>query len=348
LEHYTDLNDIKRVMTNASTINPEFLIGYFARLSVEDTLDVLKSLLRINIRANLQTVVQVCTKYSEQLTAEKIVDLFETFKSAEGLFYYLGSIVNTSQDPIVHNKYIEAAAKAGQFREVERVCRESNFYDPEKIRDFLKSAKLADQLSLIIVCDRFDFVDDLTRYLYKNNMSRYIEAYVQKINPTNTPVVVGALIDVGCNEDYIKNLIISVRSLVPVDPLVEQVEKRNRLKILQPWLEARINEGAQEPEIHNAMAKIVIDTNRDPQTFLNENLYYDTKVVGKFAEKRDPFLAFLCYKRGRNDDEMLEVTNKNGLFKHQARYLVERQDADLWAKVLNDQNEFKRQVIDQV
>jgi len=348
LEHYTDLNDIKRVMTNSNAINPEFLVGYFARLSVEDTLDVLKNLLRLNIRANLQIVVQVCTKYSDAITAEKIVELFETFKSAEGLFYYLGSIINTSQDPIVHNKYIEAAAKAGQFREVERVVRESNYYDAEKIRDFLKSAKLADQLPLIIVCDRFDFVDDLTRYLYKNNMSRYIEAYVQKINPTNTPVVVGALIDVGCNEDYIKNLILSVRSLVPVDALVEQVEKRNRLKIIQPWLEARINEGAQEPEIHNALAKIVIDTNRDPQTFLAENLYYDTKVVGKFAEKRDPFLAFLCYKRGRNDDEMLEVTNKNGLFKHQARYLVERQDAELWAKVLHDENEYKRQVIDQV
>eukprot|EP01118_Nematostelium_gracile_P004199 TRINITY_DN1492_c0_g1_i3.p1 TRINITY_DN1492_c0_g1~~TRINITY_DN1492_c0_g1_i3.p1 ORF type:complete len:1689 (-),score=583.76 TRINITY_DN1492_c0_g1_i3:132-5015(-) len=348
LEHYTDLNDIKRVMTNSSAINPEFLVGYFARLSVEDSLDTLKNLLRLNIRGNLQTVVQVCTKYSEQLTAEKIVELFETFKSAEGLFYYLGSIINTSEDPIVHNKYIEAAAKAGQFREVERVCRESNFYDPEKIRDFLKQAKLADQLSLIIVCDRFDFVDDLTRYLYKNNMSRYIEAYVQKINPANTPVVVGALIDVGCNEDYIKNLLIAVRSLIPVDALVEQVEKRNRLKIIQPWLEARINEGAQEPEIHNALAKIIIDTNRDPQTWLSENHYYDTKVVGKFAEKRDPFLAFLCYKRGRNDEEMLEVTNKNGLFKHQARYLVERQDQDLWAKVLNDENEFKRSVIDQV
>lgn len=102
-------------------------------------------------------------------------------------------------------------------------------------------------------------------------MSRYIEAYVQKINPANTPVVVGALIDVGCNEDYIKTLIMSVRSLCPTDPLVEQVEKRNKLKLILPWLEARVNEGAQEPEIHNALAKIIVDSNKDPQTFLREN-----------------------------------------------------------------------------
>ena len=36
---------------------------------------------------------------------------------------------------------------------------------------------------LINVCDRFDMVADLTHYLYSNNMLRYIEGYVQKVNP---------------------------------------------------------------------------------------------------------------------------------------------------------------------
>ena len=31
----------------------------------------------------------------------------------------------------VHFKYIQAACKIGQIREVERICRESKFYDPE-------------------------------------------------------------------------------------------------------------------------------------------------------------------------------------------------------------------------
>ena len=40
---------------------------------------------------------------------------------------------------------------------------------------------------LINVCDRFDMVADLTHYLYSNNMLRYIEGYVQKVNPAKAP-----------------------------------------------------------------------------------------------------------------------------------------------------------------
>lgn len=44
----------------------------------------------------------------------------------------------------MHYKYIEAAAKTQQVKEVERVTRESNFYPPERTRDFLMDAKLPD------------------------------------------------------------------------------------------------------------------------------------------------------------------------------------------------------------
>lgn len=65
--------------------------------------------------------------------------------------------------------------------QVERICRESNCYSPERVKNFLKEAKLTDQLPLIIVCDRFDFVHDLVLYLYRNNLQKYIEIYVQKV-----------------------------------------------------------------------------------------------------------------------------------------------------------------------
>ena len=50
---------------------------------------------------------QIATKYHEQLTTKALIDLFESFKSYEGLFYFLGSIVNFSQDQEVHFKYIQ-------------------------------------------------------------------------------------------------------------------------------------------------------------------------------------------------------------------------------------------------
>ena len=85
----------------------QWLVNYFGQLSVDDSLECLKAMLQTNMRQNLQIVVQIATKYHEQLTTHALIDLFESFKSYEGLFYFLGSIVNFSQDPEVHFKYIQ-------------------------------------------------------------------------------------------------------------------------------------------------------------------------------------------------------------------------------------------------
>ncbi|KAI4455202.1 clathrin heavy chain related [Holotrichia oblita] len=348
LEHYTDLYDIKRAVVHTHLLPADWLVGFFGTLSVEDSLECLKAMLTANIRQNLQICVQIATKYHEQLTTKALIDLFESFKSYEGLFYFLGSIVNFSQDQEVHFKYIQAACKTGQIKEVERICRESNCYSPERVKNFLKEAKLTDQLPLIIVCDRFDFVHDLVLYLYRNSLQKYIEIYVQKVNPSRLPVVVGGLLDVDCSEDIIKNLIMVVRGQFSTDELVEEVEKRNRLKLLLPWLESRVHEGCVEPATHNALAKIYIDTNNNAERFLKENQWYDSRVVGRYCEKRDPHLACVAYERGKCDRELIAVCNENSLFKSEARYLVRSQDADLWAEVLSEDNPYRRQLIDQV
>ncbi|XP_048957843.1 clathrin heavy chain 2 isoform X4 [Canis lupus baileyi] len=348
LEHYTDLYDIKRAVVHTHLLNPEWLISFFGSLSVEDSLACLHALLSASIRQNLQLCVQVASKYHEQLGTQSLVELFESFKSYEGLFYFLGSIVNFSQDPDVHLKYIQAACKTGQIKEVERICRESNCYNPERVKNFLKEAKLTDQLPLIIVCDRFDFVHDLVLYLYRNNLQKYIEIYVQKVNPSRIPAVVGGLLDVDCSEEVIKNLIMVVRGQFSTDELVAEVEKRNRLKLLLPWLESRSHEGCEEPATHNALAKIYIDSNNSPERFLRENAYYDSRVVGRYCEKRDPHLACVAYERGQCDLELIKVCNENSLFKSEARYLVRRKDPELWAHVLEETNPSRRQLIDQV
>ena len=229
--------------------------------------------------------------------------------------------------------------------------RESQYYPAEKVKDFLKQeTKLVDPRPLINVCDKHDMVEELTQYLHGKNMMKYIEVYVQKVNPFRTPQVVGALIDAGCEESQIRSLVMSVRNMCPVEPLVAACVKRNRLRFLLPWLEARLDEGEQDPALHNALAMIYIDTNQSPEKFLEQNKYYDHKVVGEYCEKRDPHLAFVVYSSagGSCDDEAIKVTNDNSLFKAQARFLVERQDLELWGKVLTDANEHKRALVDQV
>jgi clathrin heavy chain len=49
------------------------------------------------------------------------------------------------------------------------------------------------------------------------------------VNPARLPVVVGALLDVDCTEDAIKQLIVNTRGgKFDIDELVAEVEKRNR------------------------------------------------------------------------------------------------------------------------
>ncbi|KPP70923.1 clathrin heavy chain 1-like, partial [Scleropages formosus] len=280
LEHYTDLYDIKRAVVHTHLLNPEWLVNFFGSLSVEDSLECLRAMLSANIRQNLQICVQVASKYHEQLSTQALTELFESFKSFEGLFYFLGSIVNFSQDPEVHFKYIQAACKTGQIKEVERICRESNCYDPERVKNFLKEAKLTDQLPLIIVCDRFDFVHDLVLYLYRNNLQKYIEIYVQKVNPSRLPVVIGGLLDVDCSEDVIKNLILVVRGQFSTDELVAEVEKRNSSCFLG-WRPASMRAARSQP--------LTMPWPRSTLTVCNENSLF--KSLSRYlVRRRDPEL----------------------------------------------------------
>ncbi|KAF6255267.1 clathrin heavy chain [Scenedesmus sp. NREL 46B-D3] len=348
LQHYTDLKDLKRSIVNTHAIDPQALTEFFGTLSADWALECLKELLLTNMQANLQLVVNIAKEYTEQLGSGKIIELLESYNSYPGLYLYLGSRIAFSEDSEEHYKYIEAAARTGQIKEVERATRESNFYPPERVKAFLMEAKLPDARPLINVCDRHDLVEDLTTYLYNASLLKYIEGYVQKVSPQKTPQVVGALLDCEAPDDFVNNLILSVRSLLPVDALVDQVEKRNRLKLLTPFLEHLIREGSQDSHVHDALGKIIIDTNNNPEHFLTTNPYYNSLVVGRYAEKRDPNLACVAYKRGSCDDALIECTNRNSLFKLQARYIVDRGDQPLWDKVLGEENTFRRQLIDQV
>jgi len=356
LEHYTDIADIKRVLTNAYLIKPEFLLEYFGRMTPENCLELLRDLLKFNLRRNIGLVVGVAKKWSDYLTAAALIEMFEEFKAYDGLYFYLGNFVNTTEDSSIVFKYIEAATKLPQpqLKEVERVCRDNDHYNAVEVKEFLLGQNLKDPRPLIHVCDRNDFVDELTHYLYTNNMYVFIEAYVQRMNQKAAPAVIGSLIDMNAQESQIEKMLSTMHPPADdpefVDKLVAVCEKRNRLKMLRPFLEARNSEGSEDPYVHNGLAKIYVDINNNPQSFLASNKFYDSAVVGAYCESRDPHLAFTAYKRagGACDEQLIAVTNKNGFFKDQARYLVERQDENLWATVLTEENEFRRQLIDQV
>ena len=64
----------------------QWLVDYFSRLTTEQSFACMQEMLTRNIRQNLQIVVQIATKYSDILGPVKLIEMFESFKTYEGLF----------------------------------------------------------------------------------------------------------------------------------------------------------------------------------------------------------------------------------------------------------------------
>ena len=107
-----------------------------------------------------------------------------------------------------------------------------------------------------------------------------------KFNNAAAPKVLGTLLDLDCDDVYIDLLLKSIR-MCPIGELVEEFDQRSKRKDLQNWLQARANEGVQDPPLHNAIAMNLIDhDSHEAENFLINNPYYDSKVVGKYADNR--------------------------------------------------------------
>ena len=347
LANFTNIEDCKRVMLNSHVITKEIMMEFFARLQEDDFIACLNELMRAN-RQNAQLCAEISVANIQKLDSKKVITVLESFGTNEGLLFFLMNVLPHTQDHDIYFKYIECCARMGNFKEVERVIKETQNYDPLKVKEFLMDGRFGDPRPLIYLCDMHGYIEDLTKYLYTTKQMKCIEIFLFKVNSNASPKVLGQLLELDCDENYIKQLLLSIR-VCPIEELVENFESRGKLRMLTQWLEARYEERIQEPALHNALAKIYIDSgSKDAQSFLINNQFYDSHIIGKYCEDKNPDLAFTAYKRawGKCDDELIEVTNKNYLYRMQARYLVERQSEELWAKVLTADNPHRQQVID--
>lgn len=332
LQFSTNAQDAQRIMLNSHAIPKEIMIEFFGKLSEEDSINCMNNLMRSN-RQNGPLVAEIAVKYADKIDTKKSIQVLEAFGTNEGLLLFLCNVLPHTDDPDIYFKYIEACARMGNFKEVERVIKETQYYDAKRVKDFLMEGKFGDPRPLIYLCDMHGYIEDLTRYLYTTKQLKCIEIFLFKVNSNASPKVLGSLLDLDCDELYIKQLLNSIR-VCPIDELVDEFDSRGKLRLLTAWLEARYEDRIIEPALHNALAKIYIDSgNKDVQDFLIKNQYYDSKIIGKYCEERNPDLAFTAYKRawGSCDEELIQVTNRNYLYRMQARYLVERQSPELWA-----------------
>ena len=373
LENYSETADIKRVLLSCrGVLEAEWVVQFFAKLSPSQNLECMRELLGCSwaispSKSNGEICVAVASAYCPSLGANNCIELFEGVKAYDLLYAFLSKTIDSSTDPLVHYKYIQAAYRTAQYKELERVIRESDYYPPEQVINFLKEAKsLPDQLPLIIVCDRWGRVADLVSYLHHNNLSKYLQVYLKDVNPGKLPEVVACLIDEVAADDSVILGLLSSNQLGRFDvaELTGVLEERGRLGILRQWLEYQcglVKEGSgpesrlQSTALFNALAKIYIDCSNSPtppvqiDTWLAQShTLYDSLLIGKYCAKINPNLAFICFEQGGHDQELIELTNENLMFKAQARYLVRRRDAALWQSALAPTNLNRTHLVDQV
>ena len=343
---FTEPEDIKRVIVNTQQLQPEFLVGFFGTMEAPMQMECMEVLLTNNPKGNMRLVATVAAKYSESVGAAELTEMFKKHKADEGLFLYLSTLVNSTLDPEIHFGYIEAAAKSNNIPEVERMTRESTCYDAERVRDLLMELKLQDPRPLINVCNAHNFVPELVKYFREQNQMKFIEQYALKVNVAAVPVVCGTLIDLQTNEDFIKNLILAGGNMIPAKTLMDEMQSRGKLKMIMPWLEARVNEGSTDSAVHTALAKIYVDSNQNPEQFLLTNKFYDALDVGKHCESINPELAATAYEKGKCHDAMVALTTANSMFKKQAQYLVDCMDDELWGRVLAEDTEARGHLVE--
>jgi len=67
--------------------------------------------------------------------------------------------------------------------------------------------------------------------------------YLLKVNPAASPMVLATLLEMDCDEMYVKQILNNLRASVPIEELIHEFDTRNKLRTLQPWLEDRAKEG---------------------------------------------------------------------------------------------------------
>ena len=63
IENYRDINDIRRVLMHAPSINQDFLVAFFGHMTPNNALQCLYDMMKNNRQQNLQVVVQTAIKY---------------------------------------------------------------------------------------------------------------------------------------------------------------------------------------------------------------------------------------------------------------------------------------------
>ncbi|XP_065909269.1 clathrin heavy chain 1-like [Dysidea avara] len=165
---------------------------------------------------------------------------------------------------------------------------------------------------------------------------------IMVISETVKEIKQSSMSTVTCSVEHSSNLtnnvVLTLKGSIYSIGTVEEAAKKEHARLLQPWLESLVKETVESETLHTALAKVYIDSSSDPDQFLRENKFYDSKLIEKHHKKEGS-----CTKseQGNGDAE-------DSPFKTEACDLVKQGDINLWTTALDPSNPNRKQLIDQV
>eukprot|EP01064_Diplonema_japonicum_P020232 TRINITY_DN2938_c0_g1_i2.p1 TRINITY_DN2938_c0_g1~~TRINITY_DN2938_c0_g1_i2.p1 ORF type:complete len:1602 (+),score=485.27 TRINITY_DN2938_c0_g1_i2:659-4807(+) len=345
LKEGSNMQAVERCGVNAAQTAPQWLPEIVKILQPEDAMSLIRALVSGAPRLNAPICADAIIPQLKKLPKDEIIELFCEFKAYAPLFSILAKILPDANDEKTHTTYIECALKTGQTTEIEAITRTSDHYDPTTVLTLLNEVRLSDPWPYINVCDKHKMWESMVGYLMGTRNLRYLDLYVTSKQPDNTPNVIGALLDAGADDDYIISLINKVHD-IPIGETISAVEKRGKITMILPWMEATIQKGSKDEVLVTTLAKQYIDNARqNAKEFLEDHKGdYNSKEVGAYAESKSPELALVAYETGANDEEVLRLAADNKMYNELAGYLLKRQDLPLWNTVLS--REDKKEIVD--
>uniref|UniRef100_A0A1I8FBC2 Uncharacterized protein n=1 Tax=Macrostomum lignano TaxID=282301 RepID=A0A1I8FBC2_9PLAT len=209
---------------------------------------------------------------------------------------------------------------------------------------------LADQLPLLIVCDRFDFISDLVLHLYRQPQLHKYPGDFRAEGESGPPAGGGG----GPGWSWTARRTRSASSSAWPAPTSQSrrwwrpPSRATRLRLLQScWKRGRLT-ATRRPRCTTPWRRSTSTPNTGAERFLRDNQHYDSKVVGRYTEKAES-PTWPCWPTSGRccADDLIRVCQENSFYRRLARFLVRRKDEALWTSVLREPSDHRRQLIDQ-
>jgi clathrin heavy chain len=84
-------------LLNSHALSPDFISDFLGKMEPEQALSCMQEMLRFN-RQSLQIVVNVCVQNLQKFGAGNIVKMLESVGSFDGIFFFLGTVINSTND----------------------------------------------------------------------------------------------------------------------------------------------------------------------------------------------------------------------------------------------------------